>query len=221
MRDGICGHNDGIIRKCSNNTKIISYANGGGMSGINGGTIEECYNSGVIEVAYHAGGISGVNVFTKNDIIIQNCYNIGSISTIGMDNQQSAATGGIVGNVQNESIIQNCYNTGSITTTLEQTNAGGIIGKNIENEKQVVQNVYNTGTIKIGNVEAIDNIGIIEPFIGKLIGRYGTLKGNYGNIEVDIMKDWNADTILENLGSSFKENINDNINNGLPILYWQ
>ena len=48
-----------------------------------------------------------------------------------------------------------------------------------------------------------------------------TINGKYGNTTIEEMKNWNNDTIVQNLGNGFKKNRNSNVNQGLPILVWQ
>lgn len=103
---------------------------------------------------------------------------------------------------------------------------GGIIGHNGDKDQgtQTVENVFNVGAIKKGTTVATANIGTSSNYLGTLIG-YGvvnkTINGNYGNITIKEMKNWDNDTIVQNLGDGFKKNTNNNLNQGLPILLWQ
>lgn len=153
----------------------------------------------------------------SNGSIIRNCYNNANIKSSNNN------VGGVSG-YNTESIIENCYNIGSVTG--KYTCIGGITGHNGASGQgtQIVENVFNAGTIKKGTTVATTDIGTSSNYLGNLIG-YGvynkTINGKYENTTIEEMKNWNNDTIVQNLGNGFKKNRNSNVNQGLPILVWQ
>ncbi|MDR1185656.1 MAG: hypothetical protein LBK67_12805, partial [Coriobacteriales bacterium] len=98
---GITGMNWGLVENCFNGATIISNGQrgAGGIAGNNynnGGnvTIRNCYNYGTI-ISNFSGGSSGhgfaAGITASNENLVENCYNIGSVTSLG------ANYGGIVG----------------------------------------------------------------------------------------------------------------------------
>ena len=135
---GIAGRNDGVILYCSviasNITTTSTYslvsatdAQGvGGISGINNGFISECYNEAAITalgtpvVNGGTGGISGANWLKAN---IENCYNIGRITSTNRN------AGGIIGINLDGGLINRVYNLGEVSVSLSGL-VGAISGLN-------------------------------------------------------------------------------------------
>ena len=111
---------DGTIRNLtvSGSVKGTRYI-GGIASAAESGTFENCANQCAVQGGI-AGGIIGF-ASRGNDLIVRDCYNVGSITTT-TDN----SVGGIIGQCNNGlETIRNCYNAGTVTGT---ANAGAIIG---------------------------------------------------------------------------------------------
>ncbi len=139
---GVCAYNYGTIYQ-SGNYGTITANIAGGVAGFNETTIAESFNKGnvtanalnvvTISISGYAGGIAGYST-NKLNHSINNCYNLGTITSISAVYNLGAYAGGIVG--KNSSLIFNCYNAGLIyadNTMLEQdTNVyrGGIVGYN-------------------------------------------------------------------------------------------
>lgn len=195
----------------------------GGIVGANsqGATIISCSNgASVSSTGIIVGGIAGTNQYES---LIQNCYNTGTVTNSETVDANSY-TGGIAGYNWQNSTIENCYNAGDITANCRSV--GGIVGVNgwKDSGTQILKNVFNTGAIKKGTVIAKADIGTSSNYVGTLIG-YGVynkkLSGICANTTLEDMQGWNENTIVENLGESFKKNTDANVNQGLPILTWQ
>ena len=115
-----------------------------------GGTLSNCWNAVDISGASnevgglvcYLGGLEGVGI--GNEMVIENCYNLGNITGPGGD----CGLGGIAGTVwatQWDITIRNCYNAGDITVT-DKTYGAGILGKVNTNYSGIkVENCYNVG----------------------------------------------------------------------------
>ena len=165
---GICGQNKGTIKGCINEGDIISISVAGGICAQNDGIIEKCYNKGDItgKGSIALGGIAGVVSGTPNNSSsINNCYNIGTLST------DKGAVAGICTTSKTlmaVSSITNCHNYGTITT--EGNEVAGIC-VNLNNEQLIIKNNYyleeiadkgitngeETGQAEMKSAEAFDN----------------------------------------------------------------
>ena len=219
----ICGVNNGAtISNCINNGNVVSTGGegGGGICGLNAnsGIISNCINKGNVTVSGSlGGGVCGGNIVLST---VDSCYNTGNIIVYGADSYGHSLTGGIAGGNYDTSTVKNCYNTGNVTATYPYV--AGVVGYNGNSSSgtQTVKNVFNTGTIKKGTTNATSNIGTSSAYAGYLIGRYGTLSGNYANTTKANMASWSNTVITNYLGSSFTKDTK-NINEGCPILKWQ
>ncbi len=117
---GIVGLNDGVIKKCINDSIVTSNLSSGGIAG-KGGKIYFCYNNATVSSSgNNAAGIVGA---TKNNSEVKYCVNKGKISA-------QAFAGGICADNSGGKIIS-CVNFGYATASYY---IGGICG-------------YNSGTI--------------------------------------------------------------------------
>ncbi len=162
---GLCGSimSTGRIIGSYNIGKVIGDSNVGGLSGeCYYGNICESYNEGTIEGnGTRIGGLLG---YCEKEIIMNNCYNIGTVSGV-------AEIGGLIGEGNMDyGYISGCYNEGNISGNIK---IGGLYGTN-----GIAINCSNKGSIT-GRGE-----------IGGLIGFKGIVKGccNYGNIVGDVEK---------------------------------
>ncbi|MCZ2258651.1 InlB B-repeat-containing protein [Sporosarcina sp. G11-34] len=116
------GAQSSIILYSSNSGDIYSKGTAGGISGgLTNTTIAQCVNEGaVVASGSKAGGVVGdANIGS----VVDNCYNLGSVSA-------KFTVGGIVGD--NAGVIKNVYNVGNNKEGSSIT-AGGIAGKNTGN----------------------------------------------------------------------------------------
>lgn len=102
----------------------------------------------------YAGGIVGYNNYGT----IDGCYNSGSVSSTGEDDE--AYAGGIVG-YNYEGSVEGCYNTGDVSANGEGTGskiyAGGIVGYD---KNGTIDSCYNTGDVSASGEGADAEIDI-------------------------------------------------------------
>mgnify|MGYP004625839575 FL=1 len=121
---GLFGYVDGgTIRNLTVSGSVKGTEHTGGIAGgADGGTFENCANLCVVQSDSTAGGTTGGIIgFASNmyhELIVRDCYNVGSIT--------GRHAGGIIGHCGGWlETIGNCYNVGKVTGT---ANAGAIIG---------------------------------------------------------------------------------------------
>ena len=164
--------------------------------------IQNCYNRGKlistrILDSPHTGGICGV-VMRGEEVIIDNCYNIGDIEVNEIWNDTKIGIGGILGGIGNWStqsyaIISNSYSIGSMgCSILEGVYLGKILGADLGNGRRNFSNLYYLNTL-IGGSNIHGGVAKTEE----------QLKG-----------------LDETLGESFTKDSN-NVNKGYPILKWE
>jgi len=116
----------------------IIATNTGNYSDINKTYAKDCYNTGMVRVSggtiNDAGGIIG----EITSFLVENCYNVGSISSSG----SYSYGGGIAGSMSGR--INNCYNLGNITAA---NYCGGIAGSFSTGGITNSNNCYNLGGI--------------------------------------------------------------------------
>ena len=169
---GIVGVTDGnsTITGCSFEGAItIEGINAGGIVGENlSSTIGNCSFSGSISSTFgtteggHSGGIAGTNYYSS---IIENCFSQGTVYSTGsyvggisgwnlqsvIRNSYSSCNitansniGGIAGfNNDPNSQINYCFSTGKISLTENGSNAGGLVGYNLDQ----INNSYSLSTV--------------------------------------------------------------------------
>lgn len=170
---GIAGNNLGIIKNCVNKANIYGATISGGItahnqrenalittSNIRHGEVIGSTNEGrITSNGYAAGGIVGVSSEK-----IENCKNIGSVTSKGQidTSKTGTGTGGIVG--ETTSYVVNCSNRGTIKSYWSWS--GGIAGHVGENVK--IEKCYNydaiveTTTYAAGGIVGRIESGIIE-----------------------------------------------------------
>lgn len=150
------GHSIANI-KTKNNEPLFYYKKNGGFiknlgieEGEFGGILYYYNNSNeplLIENCYNTGtveGTGGIINASSGTVTIENCYNTGTVTS-------NDATGGIMGTNNGAITIKNCYNTGKITSEGYKTdNTGGIIGAHDEG-RTIIENCYNKGNITGGS----------------------------------------------------------------------
>ena len=113
----------GTIRNLTVSGSVKGSGHTGGIAGgADGGTFENCANLCVVQSDSTEGGTTGGIIgFAHNmnyELIVRDCYNVGSIT--------GRNAGGIIGQCINTSgTIRNCYNAGTVTGT---ASVGAIIG---------------------------------------------------------------------------------------------
>ena len=112
----------GTIRNLTVSGSVKGSGHTGGIAGgADGGTFENCANLCVVQSdsteGGTTGGIIGFALNMDHELIVRDCYNVGSIT--------GRHAGGIIGQCSWHETISNCYNAGTVTGT---ANAGAIIG---------------------------------------------------------------------------------------------
>ena len=181
-----------IIENCHNeNTTVVSkegnyYAIGGIVGQINNKIIN-CSNTGTIiangisdKGNSQCGGMIGQSN-SKNEVIISNCVNKGTITAKGN------VVGGIIGNCAKGTMLEKSENSGKVTGKREKV--GGITGNNNYASSSTIKECKNSGEIigedsQVGGISGI-NFGNIEKSenSGKVIGkgaRVGGITGDTG-----------------------------------------
>ena len=185
----------------------------GGLVGYSAAQIEKSNNQVLIENnskiigKKYVGGIVGLN-YVMGDI--NECFNNGQVIVLE-DN-----CGGIAG--LNNSNISNCYNNGKIDAS--QTSGlkiGGICGQNLS--ESFINTSFNIGKINNNSYAG----GLVGADFGNVSNSFcldTCLEKQTSDTEYNKTEEEMKNTILQELGSSFKQDENS-LNNGYPILNWQ
>lgn len=210
---GITCWNSGHIENCGNlsNVTYIKTKTNSENDNIKYGVGGICYSSGgYIQNSYNMGNIYGNSVdhmyvggivatTTESSVIIENCYNTGSISGKAF----LLKLGGIVGNSISHNKINNCYNVGKVNGEgIESLAKGFLVGE-----------CYYTGVVtnsyyKKSNENEITGIG------------NETDLENMPKTEQEMKSNEFINLLNQNSTNMWKKDTN-NINNGYPILNWQ
>lgn len=164
---GIVGHSDDgdTISDCYNIGKIVatctnvnknSYLTAGGIAGkLSSTKIENCFNKGMVKSTQDAGGIAGF--FAGNNIHMIQCTNFASVESTGINSDDDAHTGGIVGNASGSGLlvgdIKLCTNYGEVKGIIQ---VGGIAG--------LLSDVGTTECHNKGNISG-------KSFVGGIVGK--------------------------------------------------
>lgn len=181
---GIAGHNysGGTVAYCSSSAEITAecsedYLFAGGVVGNNNGGVSDCSNSGGITAAggknyVYAGGIAG---YCDGSGSVTNCSNSGGVTAGGYSQGRA---GGIVGT--NYGTIRYSVNSGAVKASGEILYAGGIVGKNgnDNNSKGKVSYCSSSGTVTSGGEMIENNVGGVSGGNGGDITCCGWLEGD-------------------------------------------
>ena len=172
---------DCYVSNCSNDTDIsvTGKSNGstktkdlhiGGIAGYSYVTVSRCSNEGAVNLSNFdstsvfadaaAGGICGC---TRGKI--EDCYNLGSIKSVGTD---FAFAGGIVGYWMSENSISNLYNTGEVNSLSTEEDSlvfcGALIG--YEEGTVIIDGDSEEHNIFLSNCYYSDNNSAANGFLG-------------------------------------------------------
>ena len=175
---GIVGYNNlGLVDNCVNKCDVTYNGAGrsdvGGIAGYSCGTITNSCNGGSIEGSNkNAGGIVGKSVTSISTATVENCFNIGKVSS-----KKTDSIGGIVGVAGNSpsddpSCIKNCYNIAQVSgptgSTDSSSDVGGIVGR-VNSESVEIGHCYNIGEVitgsNVGEVITGSNVGGIVGYV--------------------------------------------------------
>lgn len=134
----------GIVGYCNNEIRISYSSNTGNLKG------DYSADSKYADYGSCIGGIVGFKDYGSGNIIIENCFNTGTITgTIGKDidiNQKSINHqfyfGGIIGNCHSDLNIHNCYNSTLVDIQNNIANIGGITGNNSPDDLYITNCAY-------------------------------------------------------------------------------
>lgn len=175
---------DSVIINCYNEAKIYSGAGSysiGGLAGAFDGTIKNSYNIGDVFNGNNTGGLVGIT----DNLLVESCYNIGSLNKEGIGNH----LGGLIGRDTSHGsnlVILNSYNSGEINFDINDSatnNIGGIVGR-IYGTIEINNSFNESDIITASGVYRISN-QIVGGLIGFLSSGYAKIKNsnNVGNIQ--------------------------------------
>ena len=141
------------------------------------GSITDCYNYANVTALTNGGntgGIVGAAYYENQDMIIDGCYNYGTIDSPG------SGVGGIVG--LNSANVYDCYNYGEVKGN--GTSIGGIVGE--ARAGAYLQDCHNSGYV--GNNQAYVNKDITGYGTGGIVGWIRYVDTNYyGTARVSVV----------------------------------
>ena len=129
------------------NSSILQYA---GLFGVvNGGSIKDLGIIGessitIDKIQWWNTGAGAIVGYAEGGVVIDNCYNTGSV--------KGSEAGGIIG-FAGLFTVNNCHNSGSIYASTGDPHAGGIVGQTewgYGNGTSTISNCYNTGSVYAG-----------------------------------------------------------------------
>lgn len=126
--------NEALIENSYSTGEVINHvpdsygATGmGGLVGYNNGIIQNSFATGDITGDADLGGLVGYSYQGR----ILNSYSTGNVSELAVE-YDWGNIGGLIGDSDSD-VINNCYSTGEVTITATLENAGGLIGKTVNN----------------------------------------------------------------------------------------
>ena len=133
---GLFGYVSGTVQNLTVDGTVSGINSVGGVVGSNGGNVEDCAFTGSVSGVGPVGGVVGHNDGGR----VENCYNTGSVTSIG------SPVGGVVGYNDSGGSVTNCYNTGTVSSTSNSGDPGGVGGV-VGDNGGTVKNCYNTGSV--------------------------------------------------------------------------
>lgn len=135
------------IENCYSHSRIESHGFAvGGFVGYSLANVQlkTVHNLGPVMGARFIGGLVGY--LNGQNLKIINAYNMGAITSVAEDPDDSYDVGGLVGyiNADDELLVENCFNMGPITAAYT---LGGIVGS-LTGTNLLMKTVFNEGTIK-------------------------------------------------------------------------
>lgn len=189
---------DSTISKSSSNGQVSGLQQIGGIVGspFDKATISECYSGGSVSGTIHVGGIAGYSAFAftpNRTILVDNCYSRSNLT------ETNGEVGGIFGGSSALLVVKNSYATGLITSGGP---IGGVLGQ-------------------IGGVTATNNYWDTETSgattaVASWSGAPGTVD-IIGKTTAE-MKEAEMVTLLNQNQPTTPWTINENVNDGYPIL---
>lgn len=148
---GIAGFSRGLIQNSSNKGNIVGLSKWMKIGGLVGSDEGEskiicCANFGEVhgEVGSEVGGIIG-----DASGLVENCFNVASVSCAGDPYEGSPCCGGISGILNG--VVRNCYNIGTVSGNY--VSVGGISGKSYDASFFNCYYLNTSASVGIGNEE--------------------------------------------------------------------
>lgn len=176
------------------NASTATITNSSNFGNVENGKDWNFYAGGIVGSTNNSDGGYWTNY--KNEIVVDNCFNFGTITT------QNANIGGIVGGIEgagNTALLSvtNCTNYGKMNL-VGGNNVGGIIGQGVSGTKTIVDNNINYGYIS--GATGGNGVGGImaHPYAtaGELIvknnANYGIVEGGANANVAGILGSWDA-----------------------------
>lgn len=190
---GLVAINYNIIVNCYSTGEvrtISTFPDGivaGGLIGVSSGSIANCYSMGAVTSSSPtgscAGGLCGLNAG-----IIASCYSAGSVSSTTTEPDSASSCAGGVTGIQ-YGWLYNCFSTSPVSSTSISTSdyayAGGLIGRQFEDDYLETVNCYSTGHISASGINVYK----------------GGLIGCYDGISMITSCFWNKETSDQDIGT--------------------
>lgn len=117
------GHASGLANarnctfvRCYNQASVYGQNEVAGITCISYGTLKKCWNEGEITGNKWTKSVAGIAVTQTGQVDIQDCYNVGTITSTADANEKYGAGGICGGNMQNVR-ISDCFNVGEVSST--------------------------------------------------------------------------------------------------------
>ena len=199
--------NGGTVKNLTVSGSVKGGDSTAGIIGELAGTslVEKCMNKATVNGGNAVGGIVG-KISSSSEKAIQYCVNEGPITGANQ-------VGGIVGYAYYTVTVDQCYNRGAIEATVSK--AGGIVG-HMDDGSAKFFNCYTTGT-----VTGKDSAAVVGKKSSGTITNcyYLDALGNDSNATSKTSDELKA--LAGALGKGFRDDLDEPINNGYPILKWQ
>ena len=138
-------------------------------------TIKKCWNEGEITGNPRTESVAGIAVTQTGQVDIQDCYNVGTITSTAKENEKYG-TGGICGGTMQNVRISDCFNVGVVSSTGYLGAIAPILNKKVSDVSAHKDSAdFNNDTIYIHNCYAL--IGSAQ----------GELQGDSASAETHLM----------------------------------
>lgn len=176
------GHASGLANarnctfvRCYNQASVYGQNEVAGITCISYGTLKKCWNEGEITGNKWTKSVAGIAVTQTGQVDIQDCYNVGTITSTADANEKYGAGGICGGNMQNVR-ISDCFNVGEVSSTGYLGAIAPILNKKVSDVSAHKDSAdFNNDTIYIHNCYAL--IGSAQ----------GELQGDSASTEIHMM----------------------------------
>ncbi len=149
------------VINCHNHA-VVNNACAGLVVSASGKSISfvKCSNHSNIDYSYSSGAVLGGLICQCDaNIIMNNCYNEGNLTSTSSNAEVTTVAGGLIGAVRSDMTIYQSYNLGNIKATSSSSNgssstfpelnsyAAGLVGSFSQGNKGIIKDSYNRGSI--------------------------------------------------------------------------